>query len=82
MTTGTKVYIYENANYGVVVGDSEMPEAIVTKLYKVYNKIYNVVELETSILPRAMQEADELSDMLVAMESGTPPTMIDNPLIN
>jgi len=78
MMTGIKppIYIYENNFYGVRIGKSSMGvegmEEI--ELYQIQNKKYGIIEIETTVLPSAMLEADNLAKQLeeVIMPSDAP----------
>lgn len=55
--------IYINNNYFVEVGLSSIKEDKLT-IYKIVNTRHSVVELETTILPAALAEADALDAQL------------------
>ena len=59
--------IYKNENYEVVVGDASLDldymDAKAT-VYKVVNLNTGVVEIETSVLPKAMGQADQVNAIL------------------
>jgi hypothetical protein len=58
--------IHENDNYKVTIGESVMSKADDHQgpLYKIVNKTYGIVELETSWLPKALFDADDWDAML------------------
>ena len=53
--------VHENEHYVVMVGESEMndDQDRTYRVYKVVNKQWGVVELETSWLVKALYESDE-----------------------
>lgn len=55
--------IYENDHYRVMLGTA-LIATMSQPLYKIINKVYGVVEMETTLLPRALMEADDYSDMI------------------
>ena len=64
-----RVTVYENDNYTVVIGEAELTEGSAA-LYKIVNKTYGITEIETTMLPRALIEADWLSDEWAAHMAG------------
>lgn len=58
MTGSNDQLIHENAMYDVYVGDAEVSD-MQGKVYKVVNRQYEVIEMETSVLMRALYSADD-----------------------
>jgi len=56
--------IYSNKHYDVYVGDPEINFDRGGLVYKVVNRQYSVLELETPSLPRALWDADEFDTHL------------------
>ena len=54
--------VYENDNYTVVVGESNMIEDY--KVYKVINKRTGVAEVEDSMLPKIIDYAVQLDEAI------------------
>ena len=84
-------YIYENERYGIVVGEPllrEVAEHLKNSApfcYHVINKQHDVLELETTVLVRAMSEADDLNDALIEYEANknmTIPTSVGDVTVN
>ncbi len=59
------ILIYDNSLYAVEVGWPEVSD-LQSRLYKVRNKQYDVVEGETTVLMRALSLADEFRDGVIA----------------
>jgi len=54
MTTNDRLYKEVNDVYSIFIGPSENNEAGDITTYKITNMVTNVVEAETTILPRAL----------------------------
>lgn len=59
-----ELIVYETDHYKVVVGEARLTEGFVYPLYKVVNKAYEVTEIETTVLPKALFECDDLTGAL------------------
>lgn len=59
MTSHSKQLVYENDLYKVVISDAEISKDFPEKLFQVINKTYDIIEMETSILMRALYSADD-----------------------
>lgn len=69
MNTNNENYIYQNDDYVVSIGDpllKEFPDGV--KVYQVWNKETDVLELETTVLPEALSTAYQFSNMLEEIE--------------
>jgi hypothetical protein len=51
--------IYENDMYSVLLGPSEISADFSGNCYKVRNKVYDIIELETTVLMKALFSADD-----------------------
>jgi len=56
--------VYENDHYKIVTGIMAETPKLMTPVYKIINKEHDMVEVETTILPRAIHIANENSDYL------------------
>jgi len=70
--------VYENDNYKLVIGESVHDDSKV-ECYKVTNKKTNVVEAETTVLPRAIGIANEcdndLKELSPIVQAPKPPIL-------
>jgi len=56
------IYLYENNNYGVEVGESQILQD--AEVYLVRNKTTNIIEAEEQMLPKIVDYADQLNDAM------------------
>lgn len=66
--------VYENEHYRLVVGKSTHDGEGVS-CYQIINKETEVVEMEVTVLPTAMQYADEFSTKLESMQKVQAPRL-------
>lgn len=59
--------VFENEFYGVYTGKSMVEEGM--RAYKIINKKYGIVEVETTILPRAISLAKDYADYMNRLNS-------------
>ncbi|MCP5005497.1 MAG: hypothetical protein GY941_16400 [Planctomycetes bacterium] len=63
--------LYETRDYRVVVGESTLTEQanFSARLYKAINKKYSVVEVETTVYPRIIEEVNFMQAAIDALDS-------------
>lgn len=67
------ILIYENDMYRVVAGSAVITDGYYNRCYRVENKLYDMVEMETTVLMRALFSADDYETHVKYHTEGTRP---------